>query len=148
MKESENLEIEHVKKIFQIKDVSFEVLTDIDLKIRAGEFISIVGASGCGKSTLARMIAGLEKPTDGEIKIGGKRVEKPSVHIGMVFQEARLFPWLTVEKNIAFGIHEKLPAEENWSRNISKWSDWKILRRHCPGSCPGACSSGSVSQEH
>ena len=88
------------------------MLTDIDLKIRAGEFISIVGASGCGKSTLARMIAGLEKPTDGEIKIGGKRVEKPSVHIGMVFQEARLFPWLTVEKNIAFGIHEKLPAEE------------------------------------
>ena len=112
MKESENLEIEHVKKIFQIKDVSFEVLTDIDLKIRAGEFISIFGASGCGKSTLARMIAGLEKTTDGEIKIGGKRVEKPYVHIGMVFQEARLFPWLTVEKNIAFGIHEKLPAEE------------------------------------
>lgn len=96
------------------------------------------------------MIAGLEKPTDGEIKIGGKRVEKPSVHIGMVFQEARLFPWLTVEKNIAFGIHEKLPAEEKKKLVAEhiKMVGLENFEKALPGSCPGACSSGSVSQEH
>ena len=61
------------------------VLKGINLEIQKGDFVTLLGPSGCGKSTLARMIAGLEKPTDGEIKIGGKRVEKPSVHIGMVF---------------------------------------------------------------
>lgn len=112
MAEINNLSIDHVKKIFKIKNNELEVLSDIDVEIREGEFISIVGTSGCGKSTLARMIAGLEKPTAGEIRIAGRRIEKPSVNVGMIFQESRLFPWLTVEDNINFGIHEKMPKEE------------------------------------
>ncbi|MGN1174243.1 MAG: ABC transporter ATP-binding protein [Roseburia sp.] len=112
MEEKENLKINHVKKIFKINETQLEVLTDINLDIKAGEFISIVGASGCGKSTLARMIAGLEKPTAGDITIGEKKIEKPSVNVGMVFQESRLFPWLTVEKNVEFGIHENLTSKE------------------------------------
>lgn len=112
MVKNKNLEIDHVKKVFKIKDAELEVLTNINIDIKEGEFISIVGASGCGKSTLARMIAGLEKPTAGEIRIGGNRIEKPSVNVGMIFQESRLFPWLTVEKNIDFGIHKKMSQEE------------------------------------
>lgn len=112
MPEEKKLEINHVKKVFQIKDKKLEVLSDINITIQDGEFISIVGASGCGKSTLLRMIAGLETPTSGEIRIGGKKIEKPSVNVGMIFQESRLFPWISVEKNIEFGIHERISQEE------------------------------------
>ncbi len=104
-----NLEIDHVRKCFFMDDRELEVLHDVDIHISDGEFISIIGASGCGKSTLLRMIVGLEHPTEGELLIGGRKIEKPSVDVGMIFQESRLYPWLTVEKNIEFGIHEKLP---------------------------------------
>ena len=113
------IEINHVGKSFQLKKETVEVLKDITLSIKKGEFITIVGASGCGKSTLTRLLAGLDYPTAGEVLVDGKRVEKPSVKTGIIFQEARLFPWLTVEKNIEFGIHEKLPAEEK-KRKVSE----------------------------
>lgn len=120
MAENKNLVIDHVKKVFQIKDQQLEVLADVNVEIKEGEFISIVGASGCGKSTLVRMIAGLETPTSGEIRIGGKKVEKPSVDIGMIFQESRLFPWLSVEKNIEFGIHD----------NLTKGKKEELIKKH------------------
>ena len=106
------IEIDHVGKSFELKNDSVEVLKDINLTIHKGEFITIVGASGCGKSTLTRLIAGLDFATTGEIKIDGKNVLKPSVKTGIIFQEARLFPWLTVEKNIEFGLHDKISGQE------------------------------------
>lgn len=112
MNENKNLEIDHVKKIFKIHNSELEVLHDIDINIKSGEFISLIGSSGCGKSTLLRMIMGLEEATEGKIRIGGEIITKPSVDVGMIFQESRLFPWLTVEKNIEFGIHEKLTQRE------------------------------------
>lgn len=112
MAQERNLKINHVKKVFQINNEDYEVLSDINVSIRQGEFISIVGASGCGKSTLLRMIAGLDKPTQGEISIGDEVIEKPSIKVGMIFQESRLFPWLSVEKNVEFGIHESLTSKE------------------------------------
>lgn len=111
-KQRRDLTIEHVKKVFPIPDGTLTVLEDIDLTIRDGEFISVVGTSGCGKSTLIRMIAGLDMPTAGRIAIGGKTVTHPSVETGMIFQEARLFPWLTVEKNIGFGLHSDVSKEK------------------------------------
>lgn len=110
--ERKGLEIEHIKKVFHFPDEELEVLSDINFSIRSGEFISIVGASGCGKSTLLRLIAGLEKSTEGEIRLNDKKVEKPSAEVGFVFQESRLLPWLTVEENIAFGLHRKMSKEE------------------------------------
>ncbi|MGN0403179.1 MAG: ABC transporter ATP-binding protein [Acetatifactor sp.] len=110
--EKMELQIEHVGKAFQLPEGDLEVLSDINLDVKSGEFISIVGASGCGKSTLVRMIAGLETNTKGKIYVEGKEVEKPSVKTGMIFQESRLFPWLSVEDNIAFGIHKKMSASE------------------------------------
>lgn len=105
-------QLNHVQKSFDIDDQQIQVLKDINLKAKPGEFISIVGASGCGKSTLIRILAGLEKETAGEVLVDDLPVTKPTVKVGMIFQEARLFPWLSVEKNIAFGIHENVSKEE------------------------------------
>lgn len=105
------------KKVLEIKDLSIgftidsgniDVLNRIDLTISKGEFICIVGASGCGKSTLLRIIGGLEQGYTGDCLFKGENVKKPSVDRGFVFQEARLFPWLTVEKNVEFGLRDDL----------------------------------------
>ena len=74
----------------------------IDLEMRSGEFISLVGPSGCGKSTILRLVAGLIQPTLGKVTVNEKEITGPSPERGMVFQKPTLFPWLTVEKNIAF----------------------------------------------
>ena len=112
-----SIEIRNVKKVFPIKNSSIEVLKNVDLKIADGEIVSIVGGSGCGKSTLLRIISGLDKATDGEGIIDGKKVDGSSKKdIGVVFQEPRLFPWSTVEKNIEFGITDKLTKEEKKER--------------------------------
>ena len=115
-----NLSVTHVEKNFRLEDEYLQVLDDISLEIKEGEFISIVGASGCGKSTLIRIIAGLEKPTSGEIFLGKRKITEPSLDIGMVFQEARLLPWLSVEKNIAFGISDKSITKEERKRKVDE----------------------------
>ena len=102
-----NLKIENVEKVFQINDEYLQAVEKTNAEIKNGEFISIVGPSGCGKSTLIRMISGLETPSAGEIKLKGNKVTKPTLDIGMIFQESRLFPWLSIEKNIEFGISDK-----------------------------------------
>ncbi|WLE62999.1 ABC transporter ATP-binding protein [Burkholderia plantarii] len=95
------LEIRQVRKRYAQRGAALEVLDDISLAVRDGEFVSIVGASGCGKSTLLRLIAGLDTDYDGEIRAGGERVRDTSLQRGIVFQDHRLFPWLTVEQNVA-----------------------------------------------
>ena len=95
--------IENVQKCFTIGNNQLEVLHDINFDIAKGEFISIVGQSGCGKSTLLRLIAGLDFPTSGKVKINDIEVKGTSLEVGVLFQESRLFPWYTVEKNIAYG---------------------------------------------
>ncbi|PJM74353.1 taurine ABC transporter ATP-binding protein [Bifidobacterium primatium] len=79
-------------------------LHDINLTINQGDFICVVGRSGCGKTTLLNMLAGFEQPTDGEILAGGQRITKPSPKRGVVFQKPPLYPWLTVRKNVEFGM--------------------------------------------
>ncbi|OZI37121.1 hypothetical protein CAL29_01440 [Bordetella genomosp. 10] len=80
-----------------------DVLSNIDLQVRPGEFVTLVGPSGCGKSTLLRLIAGLEPGHGGAIDIDGHTVDGPQAACGMLFQEHRLFPWLTVEQNVVLG---------------------------------------------
>jgi sulfonate transport system ATP-binding protein len=80
----------------------FEVLKDVSLSVKPGEVVSLVGRSGCGKSTLLRLIAGLDAQYDGQITINGQQVKLHDSKVGFVFQEPRLFPWLTVAENIGF----------------------------------------------
>lgn len=106
------LKIENLYKSFNIDAGTVEVLKNINLEVRKNEFISIVGASGCGKSTLLRIIGGLEKDYSGEVYCKNKLINKTGVDRGIVFQEDRLFPWLTIEKNIEFGLPEKMVSEK------------------------------------
>lgn len=100
------LKLEKVSKSFaKIEtDEVTHALNEIDLTLNSGEFISLVGPSGCGKSTILRLVAGLIVPTKGTVSVDGKEVKEPSPERGMVFQKPTLFPWLTVEKNIAFSL--------------------------------------------
>jgi sulfonate transport system ATP-binding protein len=90
-------------------------LHNIDLDVAPGEILAVVGGSGCGKSTLLRLIAGLDLPTAGDVTVNNEKITAPHPSIGVVFQEPRLLPWLTVEKNIGFGI-DQLPRAEQARR--------------------------------
>ena len=106
MSEAIELKLKDVSKSFSRVD-STEVtnaVTDVNISMYNGEFVSLVGTSGCGKSTILRMIAGLIAPTTGEITINGDNITSPGPDIGMVFQKPTLFPWLTVEDNVAFSL--------------------------------------------
>jgi len=98
------LQIKDVSKTFHGKDKDVEAIRKVKLTVRKGEFISIIGPSGCGKTTLLRLIAGLEKDYQGDILLEGKRVEGPGLDRGVIFQDHRLLPWLTVEENITLGM--------------------------------------------
>jgi ABC-type nitrate/sulfonate/bicarbonate transport system ATPase subunit len=105
--------IRSVSKSFVIDGKALPVLEQFSIEVPAGHFLAIVGASGCGKSTLLRMIAGLERSFDGEIVVGGKRVTDTSLDRGFVFQDHRLFPWLTVAENVALAFSATdVPAPE------------------------------------
>jgi ABC-type nitrate/sulfonate/bicarbonate transport system ATPase subunit len=82
-------------------------LTPTTLAIADNDFITIIGPSGCGKSTLLRIVAGLDEPTEGRVRLDGEPVVGPGADRGMVFQSYTLFPWLTVKQNICFGLREK-----------------------------------------
>lgn len=84
---------------------------DVTLTIGAGEILSIVGGSGCGKSTLLRLLSGLDHPTVGTVEVDGAQIVGPHPAVGIVFQEPRLLPWLTVENNIGFGLAHLSRAE-------------------------------------
>jgi NitT/TauT family transport system ATP-binding protein/sulfonate transport system ATP-binding protein len=84
-----------------------DALADVSLSVNEGEFVSLIGASGCGKTTLLRLIAGLDKPQSGTLSLHGEPILAPSPEIGYVFQQHSLFPWLTIENNIAAGLRAR-----------------------------------------
>jgi sulfonate transport system ATP-binding protein len=112
------IDVVDLQKIFTIDGRQVEVLKDINLHFKDGQFVCIVGASGCGKSTLLRIIAGLETVTAGYVSLDGKEITGPSASCGMIFQESRLFPWLTVEKNVEFGLPRSIGKKER--KNLAK----------------------------
>jgi len=103
--EGSSLSISGVRKAYRGFDGAETLaLDDFTLTVAAGEMVSLIGPSGCGKSTLLRLIAGLDRPTSGELRVGGERINGPSAERGLVFQDPNLFPWLNVRRNIESGL--------------------------------------------
>ena len=107
--------LDGLSMVFRSDGNSVEVLDRIGLEVPEGEFVCILGPSGCGKSTLLNIVAGFLAPTDGEARIDGEPVRGPDPRRIFVFQERGVFPWLTVEGNIGFGLF-RLAAEERERR--------------------------------
>jgi len=102
-----------VGKIYPGKSGDVEALRGVDLACGTGEFVCLLGLSGCGKSTLLQLIAGLERATAGTIAINGRPIDGPSAETSIVFQDHGLFPWMTVERNVAFNMKARgVPARE------------------------------------
>lgn len=111
------VEIRGVTKRFHTdrgEDVT--ALHDVNLTINRHDFITVVGQSGCGKTTLLRMLAGFDKPTEGEILIDGQPIAGPSPKRGVVFQKPQLYPWLNVKRNVEFGLRMQGVDAERRSR--------------------------------
>lgn len=102
--DSGSLSISGLSKDFTIDGRGLPVLQGIELSVRPGEFVSIVGPSGCGKSTLLRLIAGLDTEYRGEIRLDGRRISGTGLERGLIFQDHRLFPWMTVEENVGLAL--------------------------------------------
>jgi NitT/TauT family transport system ATP-binding protein len=101
------IEIDGASKIYKTKDGEVPSLGRLDFTVEDGEFVVVVGPSGCGKSTLLKLVAGLLPPTQGEIRVAGRRVTKPHRDVGIVFQNAMLLPWRNVINNVMFPVEVK-----------------------------------------
>lgn len=113
------IEIHNLNKEFVVDKNPIRVLNDINLEIKEGEFITIVGHSGCGKSTLLKIMCGLVDYEDGTVERNGHPVEGPGPNCGMVFQDHRLLPWLKIKDNVGFGL-----------KNLSKEEKEKTVQSH------------------
>lgn len=130
------LAIEHVTKVFPDGRVA---LQEVTLRFPPGEITVVVGPSGCGKSTLLRLIAGLDRPSAGRIVREGHPIIGPTPGIGIVFQEPRLLPWLTVAENVRFGLGERLPNDARCRVNAALE---KVGLASVPSALPRALSGG------
>lgn len=107
------IRFENIHQEFVVGKTSFTAVEDVSLNIADGEFVTVVGPSGCGKSTLLNAAAGLLQPTSGQVVVDETPVDGPSPRTGVIFQQYALFPWLTVRKNVEFGLElQKKPAAE------------------------------------
>lgn len=131
------LEISNLSKVFGNKDQKLETLNNINLQVKEGEFISILGSSGCGKSTLLRIIAGLETNYSGTVLLDGEQIRKPSLDKGIVFQDHRLMPWLSVEQNIAYGIPDNQVNKKELIQEMIKLVGLEGFEKALPGQLSG-----------
>jgi NitT/TauT family transport system ATP-binding protein len=113
------LSIQGVSRVFEgAKGQRTQALLPVDFQVNDNDFVTILGPSGCGKSTLLRIVAGLDYPTTGRVLLDGQAVDGPGADRGMVFQSYTLFPWLTIEQNIRFGLRERgLPEAQQKERS-------------------------------
>jgi NitT/TauT family transport system ATP-binding protein len=116
------LELAGVGRQFPRRDGTVRALEGIDLTVPRGEFVCVVGASGSGKSTLLSLVAGLDRPSTGEVRLDGKPVTGPGPDRGLVFQVGAVYPWRTVERNVSFGL-ELLPISR---RERARRVDWYL----------------------
>jgi NitT/TauT family transport system ATP-binding protein len=113
--------IEKLSKKFSSRRGEHHALHDVDLTIGDAEFVCLVGPSGCGKSTLLNVIAGLERPDAGKVTVDGKPIEGPGADRSVMFQESALFPWLTVAKNVEFGLELARWPKKEWPERVERY---------------------------
>jgi len=121
------LEAKNLGKMFDGAAGKVEALRDINFTVHRREFMTIIGQSGCGKSTLIRILAGLEQHSSGELLLDGNPVTGPGPDRGMVFQGYTLFPWLTVQKNVEFGL--RIKGESNVRNEAAQWVNMVGLKQ-------------------
>ena len=134
------VELRGVSKEFVARDRRVLALQEIDLSIAHNEFAAILGPSGCGKSTLLNMVAGFDRPSGGQVRVGGVPVEAPDPSRGVVFQEAALFPWYTVWDNVTFGPRTMGVPAAQYRPKVEAYIDQVGLRgfeRHYPAELSG-----------
>ncbi len=135
------LEVDHLGRQFAGNGKTVTALRDISLKIHRRELVCVIGPSGCGKSTLIRIIAGLDEPTSGRMLVDGKETSGPCPERGMVFQGYTLFPWLTVRRNVMFGLEMGGMDKTQAEREALQWIDLVGLDRF-KDSYPSQLSGG------
>lgn len=126
------VEMRGVEKVYAGKHGRTAALSGLDLTVQDGEFLCLIGDSGCGKSTLLELIAGFESATDGDLLVEGVSVEGPSHRRGMIFQEASLLPWLTVERNISLGLDIRSVPAAARVREVIEVMGLSGFERHRP----------------
>ena len=124
-----------------------EAIHHIDLEVKDGEFLAIVGASGCGKSTLLNIMCGLIEPTEGEVKIDGESAQSDKIKIGYISQTDTLLPWRKIESNVALGLEvEKVPKKERLekARKMIKMSGLEGFEKKYPFELSGGMRKRAV----
>ncbi|MDR0912938.1 MAG: ABC transporter ATP-binding protein, partial [Methanobrevibacter sp.] len=138
-----NIILKNISMVYNGDKEDFKAIEDINLKINSGEFVSIIGPSGCGKSTLIEIIAGIKKPSAGEVLINNEVVDKPNSNVGVVFQDYSLFPWMNSYDNLKFAIentNEKLSDDEINKKTIKHLK--MVGLENFKNSYPNALSGG------
>ncbi|HEY0574526.1 MAG TPA: ABC transporter ATP-binding protein [Pseudonocardia sp.] len=128
-----------VSRVFGTGGVSHTVLSRIDLEVGAGEVVALLGASGSGKSTLLRLVAGLDRPTAGEVLVGQRPVTGIEPRAAVVFQEPRLLPWRSLADNVAFGLPDS-EARAGRNAEVARWLEvvgLAAFARHRPREVSG-----------
>jgi ABC-type nitrate/sulfonate/bicarbonate transport system ATPase subunit len=124
------IQIEGVSKWFGGAQQAMPALLDITFEVRANEFVCLLGPSGCGKSTLLNIVAGFIPPSEGRVLADGTTITAPGPDRGVVFQEYALFPWLTVEENVAFGLTLKGTPKHDRQRVVERYLELVGLMAH------------------
>jgi NitT/TauT family transport system ATP-binding protein len=134
------IDVRNMGVTFGANGSSVVAVNDVSLNVQPGEFVSLIGPSGCGKSTLLNIVAGFMKPTSGEALLDGRAITKPGSDRGVVFQQYSLFPWLSVRKNVEFGLKMAgvdLTRRESTSRALLDLAGLLAFENHYPDQLSG-----------
>ncbi|TVP78377.1 MAG: ABC transporter ATP-binding protein [Puniceicoccaceae bacterium] len=135
------LEVQGLYKSFETKNGTIDALKDVSFNVHRREFISVIGPSGCGKSTLIRMLAGLDFASGGRFLLDGAEVQGPGADRGMVFQGYTLFPWLSVKRNVMFGLEVNGRSGSAVEQEALQWIELVGLK-HVADAYPSQLSGG------
>jgi NitT/TauT family transport system ATP-binding protein len=135
-----NIRIDHLGVVFGANGSQVEAVRDVSMAVAPGEFVSLIGPSGCGKSTLLNIVAGFVRPSSGTALLDGALIDKPGSDRGVVFQQYSLFPWLSVRKNVEFGLKmQGIPqaTRERTARTLLGLAGLLAFEHHYPDQLSG-----------